>query len=82
MAQFRATIQGRRGDASRLGDKRSGLDVRANGWDSGVRVQASHEDGKDVFHIFQTTGSHNRGLERLLGVIEDGIYTPWWPEAR
>ena len=38
MAQFRGTIQGGRGEASRLGHKSSGLTLQANGWDIGAEV--------------------------------------------
>lgn len=38
MAQYRGTIQGSRGEASRLGHKSSGLILHANGWDIGAEV--------------------------------------------
>lgn len=61
MAQFRATIEGSRGMASRLGTKKSGLDVRINGWNDGLRVTAyfDEETGKDVFEVFRTGGSND-----------------------
>lgn len=62
MAQFRATIQGTRGEASRLGSKQSGLTVTANGWNAGVRVVAGHRNGVDTFDIYATGGSgYNSG---------------------
>jgi len=59
MAQFRGTIEGNRGEASRLGTKASGLTVTANGWDTGVRVELSHRAGRDVVLIYRTGGSNN-----------------------
>lgn len=67
MAQFRGTIQGSRGDASRLGTKNSGLTVEANGWHVGVRVELTHEDGEDVARVYLTTGSNNTGHRVYLG---------------
>ena len=66
MAQFRATIQGQRGVASRLGSKKSGLEVTANGWGVGVRVSVRHseETGQDIFCVYKTQGSgYNAGQE-------------------
>lgn len=68
MAQFRAVIRGQRGEASRLGSKNSGIDARINGWTSGVRVAARHEDGVDVFDVFATAGS-GYGPDRLIATV-------------
>ena len=65
MAQFRGTIEGNRGGVSRLGGKASGLTVTADGWNSGVKVEAFHIDGKDVFRIYKTGGS-NAQVNRVL----------------
>lgn len=52
MARFRATIQGMRGEASRLGSKSSGLVVTANGWNAGITVYVRvDEDGNDHFVV-------------------------------
>ena len=59
MAHFMAKVRGRRGQASRLGDKASGIETKANGWHSGIRVEAHHRDGKDVFRVFATAGSES-----------------------
>ena len=40
MTRFRATIQGNRGAASRLGGVNSGVEASVNGWDIGVGVKA------------------------------------------
>ena len=70
MARFRATIKGARGEASRLGTAKSGLLVYANGWNSGVCVDVGvNENGKDVFHVYQTGGSHNPDFIRSLALI-------------
>jgi hypothetical protein len=78
MAHFRAEIQGMRGPASRLGSKSSGINIRLNGWDSGVYV-TGHYDAKmdaDVFEIFGTSGSNGGRTEKLLGQYVDGVFHP------
>lgn len=72
MAQFRATIQGNRGMASRLGSKNSGLRVRANGWNVGIAIDVRHEDGKDVFDVFRTSGSGYGGVRKLIATVTEG----------
>lgn len=58
MARFRGTIQGNRGEASRLGTKGSGLGVTCNGWNGGVSVYADvNTKDEDVFYIYATAGS-------------------------
>lgn len=73
MAQFRGTIAGQRGDASRLGSKQSGLRVTANGWDAGVSVNCVHnaETGRDEFHVYRTGGSNGRQSDRLIAYFTD-----------
>ena len=71
MAQFRGTVEGQRGEASRLGSKSSGLTVTANGWNIGVRVFVEHIDGRDVIHVQQTGGSNNRSPIKTIATIID-----------
>lgn len=79
MAQFRATIEGQRGEASRLGSKASGITARINGWNGGVRVEAAHRDGKDYFDVYATGGSGHgdQFAAGYLGTVDDeGRWTP------
>ena len=81
MAQFRAVIQGQKGEASRLGSKKSGMCADVDGWNAGVSVRAFHLDGKDGFRVSMTSGSSPKGNNILLGVIsenDDGSFT-WFP---
>jgi hypothetical protein len=74
MAQFRGTIEGQRGQASRLGSKSSGLRVTANGWNAGVTVIASHVNGHDVFYVYATSGSGYGRSDRLIATVgEDAL---------
>ena len=72
MAQFRAIIQGNRGGVSRLGSKKSGLSVVANGWHLGIKVNASYdkETGKDRFVVYKTDGSTSGSLMERLAEVE------------
>lgn len=58
MAHFRGSIHGCRGEASRLGSKKSGLVTRANGWDGGVTVNLYVDgDGNNCAYVTLTNGS-------------------------
>lgn len=70
MARFRATIQGQRGEASRLGGAKSGIHADVNGWSVGVRVDGNEgPDGNDAFDVWATGGSNGRHSSRLLGRV-------------
>lgn len=74
MAQFRATIKGQRGEASRLGSKSSGLRAEVNGWNVGVVVIAQHdyETGKDKLVVYRTGGSNGGwNREKIAEVVEN-----------
>ena len=70
MARFRATVQGMRGEASRLGSKDSGIRTNANGWDSGVIVFGWVDDQEqDVFEIYQTGGSNGGEFRPIAKIV-------------
>ena len=62
MAHFRATIQGMRGEASRLGSASGGISANVNGWNGGVSIRAHYDEEKgcDVFTVRRTGGSRGR----------------------
>lgn len=60
MAHFRGTVKGSRGVSSRLGSKKSGLVVTADGWDVGIRVEVWHGGGKDHVRVWRTGGTNGR----------------------
>lgn len=64
MAQFRGTIQGMRGEASRLGSKETGLTVNAASWDGEVTVRLFHANGIDMVDV--SLLSHGKGDRRTL----------------
>lgn len=72
MAQFRGTVRGQRGLASRLGSKKSGLIATANGWETGARISITHDaDGRDRVRVYRNGGS-NGGGETLLAEWVNG----------
>ena len=69
MARFRGTMQGRRGETSRLGDAKSGLWMKANTWSGNIQVQLFARDDVDwvtVTHV----DKHNDCRELYHGPIE------------
>lgn len=71
MAQFIGEIQGHRGRASRLGSKTSGFYAHIRGWDIGVEVECSHNNGRDIIDIYQTCGSNNHCNRKLIKSLEE-----------
>lgn len=68
MSRFYADIQGERGAASRAGHKRIRGHIR--GWDKGVQVVGLvDENGNDVFHIYETSGSNGYSASKLIAVV-------------
>jgi hypothetical protein len=48
MAHFYGTVEGGRGEASRLGHKATGLHTTAASYSGAVQVSLVHRDGKDI----------------------------------
>ncbi len=67
MAHFFAAIQGHRGEASRLGTKRSGLDATAASWQGSVSVRLWHDakTGRDMARV-SLEPWHGAGVSRSL----------------
>ena len=68
MAQFYADIQGNRGQATRMGTKKSGLDGHIRGWHIGAKVWMHYNTltKEDEVTIDLTSGSSpGRGAKRL-----------------
>lgn len=65
MAQFRGTIQGFRGETSRLGSIDSGLHVTAASWQGAVRVDLFVANGVDIACV-RLEPHHGKGTSRIL----------------
>ena len=58
MAHFYASIQGNRGEATRMGTKKSGINGHIRGWISGASVSCFvNSEGLDVVEVRLTNGS-------------------------
>ena len=68
MSQFYASIEGNRGEATRMGTKASGIHGHIRGWSVGARVDVWHDDetGLDQVSVYATGGSNARSRERLI----------------
>ena len=67
MAHFFGSVQGNRGEATRVGSQTSGVRAAAQGWNVGGRVVVRHENNEDVIYLFLTSGSNGLHPERLVG---------------
>lgn len=76
MARFRATIQGSRGEASRLGGAKTGINAKVNGWDAGIQVVACEINGRDCFEVFHTGGSNGAMTRVYIGAVMAGKWVP------
>lgn len=79
MAQFRGTLEGNRGSASRLGTKNSGLIGTVNGWHVGLTLNARHDPDADTDRVsaeLQGGSSGNNGKlpEIFIVADENGAY--------
>ncbi|MGE0278325.1 MAG: hypothetical protein AB7R40_23260 [Nitrospiraceae bacterium] len=76
MARFYASIQGARGEATRMGSVASGISGHIRGWDVGVRVEGVSAEGVDAFNVFATFGSNGGGQDVYLGQVIRGPAGP------
>ena len=65
MAHFLGTVQGNRGEASRLGSKTSGLVTVAASWQGSVRTYLYERDGIDWVCV-SLQPWHGKGSSRVL----------------
>ena len=71
MSRFYASIQGSRGEVTRMGGKKSGIDGHIRGWDLGIRVRGYvDEKGNDCFGVYRTSGSNSGKSERLITTVK------------
>jgi hypothetical protein len=71
MARFFGSIQGSKGEATRLGTAKTGIQGHIRGWDIGAKVMMDvTSDDKDVVEVYITRGSNGRGPSLFLGRFE------------
>lgn len=69
MSQFYASIQGNRGEATRMGSKASGITGHVRGWDVGARVDGYVKGESDVVAVRATGGSNDNIHHRKIAEI-------------
>ena len=71
MGHFYASIQGNRGEATRMGSKNSGIEGHVRGWNVGAKVRCYvDKDGSDCVSVDLTSGSNSMGRLRHLGTFK------------
>ncbi len=76
MAQFYGTLQGARGQASRLGNKQSGLNVSAASWSGRISVRLWHDSDAGVDRFAVSQGQHHgAGIDEMLtqGIVGEPV---------
>lgn len=70
MSRFYASIQGNRGQATRQGTPKSGIEGHIRGWDIGAKISCwVNKEGKDVVQVAITGGSSDSGIKKDLGMF-------------
>jgi hypothetical protein len=79
MSHFYGSISGSaRTDATRCGNKRSGILGHIRGWDFGIKVIGSHHEGEDVFDVYLTGGSRNVATRQFVATFRASDLTNAW----
>ena len=66
MSHFYGTLNGSRGEATRCGDKGSGLNAVAAGWGGAISTQVFEHDGIDMYKVYRTPWKNSGGSSILL----------------
>ena len=84
MSRFYGSLKGNRGEATRCGTAKSGINSHARGWHIGARVSCFvNQDGQDEVWIRLTGGSSNPSQQLDLGgyILRDGKIIKNYREA-
>ena len=78
MSQFYAIIKGSRGEATRGGSKRSGIEGHIRGWNIGGYIKCRHINEKDEVTMELTGGSENSNVSsgrlKIIAREKEGGY--------
>ena len=71
IAQFYGSMSGNRGEATRMGTKKSGFEAHIRGWNIGVRIWCRYDEetGKDEISVYRTGGSNGQ-TDDLIAELE------------
>jgi len=84
MARYRGILQGQRGEVSKLGSPSSGLQTRANGWNTGalVIIRPDPDDPTlDRIQVYRTGGSNGARTAGYVASWTEGKETEGHPTA-
>lgn len=72
MSHFYGSMRGSRGEATRMGSKKSGFQAHVRGWDIGVEICCYYDEetDNDKIYIYETGGSHGVNPPTLLTVLK------------
>jgi len=74
MSHFYGTMQGNRGEVTRCGTKRSGMETIAASWSGAIRTYLFWDEGiqRSCYEVWEVTW-HGVGINRLIerGTIND-----------
>ncbi len=83
MSHFYGTLQGSRGQATRLGAKNSGLRVQAASWTGCIetRIYYDKDHERNMFRVWLTPWGSQGGMGRIIaeGVLDSSIEDPFIP---
>lgn len=83
MAHFYGEIQGSRGEASRLGNKKSGFRTVAASWSGAIETYVYwDEDAKrNMFNVYLIPWGSSDGKRKLIaeGILDSAIDDPYIP---
>lgn len=76
MAHFYGSIQGSRGEATRMGTKNSGFRAHIRGWNIGVQVylRTYFDDNgveRDMVEVYKTSGSNGSNSDELIATFKE-----------
>ena len=80
MSHFYATIDGGRAAKTVTGHKTSGISGHVRGWNVGIKVNGSYEDGRNVFRVYLTGGSNQPDETRQIGTFTHEDFEAMTPE--
>ena len=68
MARFYASIQGNRGEATRIGSASSGISGHIRGWNLGAQVELDVDPvtGNDRLTVYRTSGSNRTEMDKEI----------------
>ena len=75
MSRFYGSLNGQaKTEATRRGNKNSGVGAHVRGWNVGVKIFARADGEKDLIDVYLTTGSDESGSDIFIGTARQNDY--------